>query len=137
MPWTRFEESPPRHLRQSDRNVIEAEPGGHRTSQTGERVFVGHDEDVAAQIEETRQLISPVLRLGGPRTDRRREIARDDTDRQEREERHPILGIRDGPCPNWWEKKEVETQHGHHGHDDTDPDARGRGDQQNNQEKRQ
>ena len=79
---------------------------------------VRHDDHVAAQIEEARQLIATCLSFAGARTGGRRQIARDHADRQERQQRDPVLRIRNRQRTDWWKKEEIETHHRGDGRDD-------------------
>ena len=84
----------------------------------------GGQQHVPRQIEQTRHLVATRDRLARPILCRRRQIAGDDRDDQEGEQRDPVLRIGDREGANRRQKEEVQREHRHDRHEDRDPQAR-------------
>ena len=107
-----LEDEPLAPLRHADRHVVEIEAA---RDEAGERrvgrLAVGDEQDVAAQIEQARQLVAPRLGLLRARARDRRQVARDQADGEEREQRDPVLRIGDRQRADRRQEEEVEGQH--------------------------
>ena len=85
---------------QTNRGEVQRKAAGHEDRQL--RDGLGADgglQDVPAQIEEPRQLVPPGRGFASPGASRGREIAGDDTDREEGEQRDPVPRIGDVEVP--------------------------------------
>ena len=97
-------------------------------------------QHVSRQVEQPRDLVPSRDRVNRTGLRGGRQIARDDGNDQEREERHPVLGIGDGEGADRREEEEVECEHGDDRHDGGDPQPpegrRGEHDEQQRQRTR-
>ena len=84
---------------------------------------LGDHEDVAAQIEKTGQFVAAAERFLRARPRHRRQVARDQAHREEREQRDPVVRIRNGERADWRQEKEIERQDGDERCDYGDPEA--------------
>ena len=73
---------------------------------------VGRQQHVAAQVEQPRHLVAPIDGFLGARTGRGRQVAGDDRHDEKRDQRHPIVRVRDREGPDRRHEEEVERQHG-------------------------
>ena len=124
--------------RQADRHVVEMKPAGDMAREDRDRfrAGLGRQQDIAAEIEQPRQFVASIQRLALPVPRDGRQAARHQADRQEREQRDPVLGIRDRECADRRKKEEVERQHRRDRRHDRDPERRRGGDEQDDEEVR-
>ena len=66
-----------------------------------------------------------------------RQVARQDPRRQKRQQRHPVLRVRDGERQKRWQKEKVEAQRRQHRHINRDPQPPPRRHKQNRNQQRQ
>ena len=94
-------------------------------------------QHVPRQVEQPRDLVPPRDRVDRACLRCGRQVARDDGHNQEREERHPVLGIGDGEGADRREEEEVESKHGDNRHDSGDPQPPEGRRRENDEEQRQ
>ena len=91
--------------------IAEPEPPGDVACHGAQRAgLVGGQQHVAAQVEEARDLVASVDRLGGARPRRGREMAGHDGHHQEGAERHPVVGVGHGEGPHRGHEEEVQAK---------------------------
>ena len=106
---------PARRARHADRDGLQLEAPRDVTRDSRQRaVSLGRQQDVPCQVEQPRQLVAPLQRLLRPGARRRREPARDDADDEKRDQRNPVMRIRDGERADRRQKEVVEGKSRHH-----------------------
>ena len=98
--------------RHRDRDELQVEPAGDRSRKHRERfAALCHHQDIATEIEQARELVAAPDRFFRPVAGHSRQVARDQTHHEERKQRHPVVGIRDGERANRRQEEEIETEH--------------------------
>ena len=104
-----LEDLPVARAGQGDGGEIEVESAGERAREDGDRLAAfGDDQDVAAQIEQPRQFVAASQRLLRAGPGHRRQIAGDKADREKREQRHPVVRIRNRERADGGRKKKLK-----------------------------
>ena len=93
-------------------------------------------QHITRQVEQARHLVAARDRLASALLRRRRQIARNDSNDQERKQRDPVLRIDDGERADRREKEEVQREHGRDRHDDGHPETREGGGPEHDEQKR-
>ena len=107
-----FEHVPVARARQRNRDELQVEPPGDRARQHRDRLAaVGHDQHVAAQVEQARQLVPAPQRFLRARARHGRQVAGHEADGQEREQGDPVLRVGNGQGADRRQEEEVEAEH--------------------------
>ena len=122
--------------RQIDRGVLELEAGRHMAREIRDDIAaLGRQQNVAAQFEQPRELVAAGERVALTLAGEERQPARDQADRQEREQRDPVLRIGDREGADRRQEEEVDAQHRRQRCRDRHPEpGSGRGQQHDDQE---
>ena len=96
----------------ADRRVVEIEAARDEAGEPRARLLtVRNQEDVTAQVEQAAELVAARDRFLRARAGHGGQIARDQADRQEREQRDPVLRVCNREGPDGREEEEVEGEH--------------------------